>query len=75
LKITDALAFKKHLDSWVGKLPLGFHSFVRAEKDNDIEKILEHFKKKEKSNFEQYGVDEEFVRNYIMKVKENYHAI
>lgn len=68
----DASSFKKHLDSWVGKLPLGFHNFVKTNKDKEINEILKMWKKEARKKIEYYGVEEEFVREYIKKVSESY---
>ncbi len=72
LKITDQNELKRHLDSWAGRMPLGFHKFVAKHLEKDNEVIFEKLCKENHFDLDQFKVSKEFTLNYIEKVKNFY---
>ena len=73
MKITNEVQLKKHLDTWQGKMPLGFHKFVAAHQEKESEVIFNKLCSEKKFNLDLFKVSKEFTLNYIEKVK-NYYA-
>jgi hypothetical protein len=66
---------KKHLDTWVGKMPLGFHKFVAMHMLDSNEAIFEKLCKERHFDVNLFNVSKEFTLNYIEKVKMFYNQI
>lgn len=63
--------FKLHLDSWQGKLPIGFHRFVKARLAiQNNEELFAKAQQKWKMFPENYNVDKAFVLDYVQKLKD-----
>lgn len=75
MKVTDEVNLKKHLDGWVGKMPMGFHKFVARHLQKTNEEVFEKLCKDRHFSIELYGVTKEFTFNYIEKVKGFYRQM
>ena len=68
LKVTNEVNLKRHLDGWVGRMPMGFHKFVAKNLELSKEAIFEKLCKDCHFSVDLYKVTKEFTLNYIEKV-------
>lgn len=62
--------FKLHLDSWQGKLPIGFHRFVKARLTLANDEVFTKAQQKWKQFPQHYNVEKAFVLDYVQKLKD-----
>lgn len=64
--------FNRHLGGWQGKMPLGFHRFVKARANQTVEKLYQQATIKWKGFPDKFNVTAEFARDYITKTLSSY---
>ena len=74
LKVMTDKQMDRHLDSWCGTLPMGFHKFVLKNLEKDQNWVLENFLFKV-HKFENLKVTKEFALGYIEKIRGFYLEI
>jgi len=74
LQICTEKKMDHHLDSWCGRLPMGFHKFILRNLEKDQNWVLENFLYK-LHKLEDLKVSKEFALEYIEKVKGFYLQI
>ncbi|KAL4480346.1 hypothetical protein ABPG74_020862 [Tetrahymena malaccensis] len=66
--------FNRHLGGWQGKLPLGFHRFVKARANQTVDKLYQQATTKWKGFPAKFNVTPEFAKDYISKTLSSYVA-